>query len=258
MDTSSPPIPPLISSIMYVSWAAAKAAKIAAAAARSSRSKEIPNAKDPNALSGLAFVFTGELDRFSRDEAIDLAKRFGGYVPPCSVPILIELNTGFRRVTGQPSSVTNFVVLGSNAGPSKLAAIKKHGLTTINEDEFLNLIATREVGENLDAKTKKKMEKEQEAIRQGAKELEKREKGKQAAGDRFVTLSYSLVIFPHLVHSHKGIDPSTQLWTTRYAPQTLKEICGNKGQVEKLQNWLNGWYDFLSCLRPSPPAHTCS
>ena len=66
---------------MYVSWAAAKAAKIAAATARSSRSKEIPNAKDPNALSGLAFVFTGELDRFSRDEAIDLAKRFGGYVP---------------------------------------------------------------------------------------------------------------------------------------------------------------------------------
>lgn len=178
--------------------------------------------------------------------------------PPFSVPILIELTTGFRRVTGQPSSVTNFVVLGSNAGPSKLAAIKKHGLTTISEDEFLNLIATREVGENLDAKTKKKMEKEQEAIRQGAKELEKREKGKQAAGDRFVTSSFFLVTFPHLVHSHKGIDPSTQLWTTRYAPQTLKEICGNKGQVEKLQNWLNGWYEFLSCLRPSPPAHTCS
>ena len=29
-------------------------------------------------LSGLAFVFTGELESFSRDEAIDLAKRFGG------------------------------------------------------------------------------------------------------------------------------------------------------------------------------------
>ena len=42
------------------------------------------------------------------------------------------------------------------------------------------------MGENLDAKTKKKMEKEQEVIRQGAKELEKREKGKQATGVRFV------------------------------------------------------------------------
>ena len=33
-----------------------------------------------------------------------------------------------------------------------------------------------------------------------------------------------------------------QLWTDRYAPQTLKEICGNKGQVEKLQQWLNDWF----------------
>ena len=36
----------------------------------------------------------------------------------------------------QPSSKTNFVVLGEKAGPAKLAAIKKHGLKTLNEDEF--------------------------------------------------------------------------------------------------------------------------
>lgn len=72
------------------------------------------------------------------------------------------------------------MVLGSNAGPSKLAAIKKHGLTTLSEDQFLDLIATREVGgkngKGYDAKTKKKIEKEEEAIRKGAKELEAREK----------------------------------------------------------------------------------
>lgn len=39
----------------------------------------------------------------------------------------------------------------------------------------------------------------------------------------------------------KVIDAKTQLWTDRYAPQTLKEICGNKTQVERLQNWLNAW-----------------
>jgi len=33
-----------------------------------------------------------------------------------------------------------------------------------------------------------------------------------------------------------------QLWTTRYAPQSLKEICGNKSQVEKLEQWLKDWY----------------
>jgi replication factor C subunit 1 len=95
------------------------------------------------------------------------------------------------RVVGQPSSKTNFVVLGDNAGPSKLNAIKKHGIATLNEDEFLNLIATRKgpgSGKGVDEKTKKKMEKEKEAIKQAAKEMEKREKNaakeKAAAGGR--------------------------------------------------------------------------
>jgi replication factor C subunit 1 len=90
------------------------------------------------------------------------------------------------RVTGQPSSKTSYVVLGSDAGPSKLAAIKKHGLKTLSEDAFLELIATRVVGEGgYDEKTKKKMEKEEEAIRAGARELEKRERKmeKEKAGD---------------------------------------------------------------------------
>ena len=84
-----------------------------------------------------------------------------------------------RRVVGQPSSKTSYVVLGENAGPSKLAAIKKHNLPTINEDEFLNLIGTRvgpSGGGNMDEKMRKKMEKDDEVIKQGAKELEKREK----------------------------------------------------------------------------------
>ena len=32
---------------------------------------------------------------------------------------------------------------------------------------------------------------------------------------------------------------TSQLWTDRYAPRTIKDICGNKGQVEKLQMWLH-------------------
>lgn len=83
-------------------------------------------------------------------------------------------------MTGQPSSKTNYVVLGADAGPSKLAVIKKYNLKTLSEDQLLELIATREVGgkngEGYDEKTKKKMEKDQEAIRKGAKELELREK----------------------------------------------------------------------------------
>lgn len=62
--------------IGYYSWAAAKAAKLAGPVAPGS--KEVPEPASPDCLAGLAFVFTGELSSFSRDEAADLAKRFGG------------------------------------------------------------------------------------------------------------------------------------------------------------------------------------
>ena len=58
-------------------WAAAKAAK--AAGPRAPGSKTVPEPESPDCLLGLSFVFTGELSSFSRDEAIDLAKRYGGY-----------------------------------------------------------------------------------------------------------------------------------------------------------------------------------
>ncbi|KAF7301137.1 Replication factor C subunit 1 [Mycena indigotica] len=179
-------------------WAAARAAKLAGPSAPGS--KAIPDGA-PDALAGLAFVFTGELSSFSRDEIAEAAKRYGG------------------RVVGQPSGKTDFVVLGENAGPSKLNAIKKHGLKTLSEDQFLDLIRTRPGSGKLDEKAAKKLEKEQEAIKSAAKEMEKREKQQQAS----------------------AIEPAGQLWTTRYAPQSLKEICGNKGQVEKLQQWLKDW-----------------
>lgn len=120
-------------------------------------SKDVPDGEE-NCLAGLAFVFTGELSSFSREEAVDIAKRFGG------------------RVVGSPSSKTDYVVLGDNAGPSKLSAIKKHHLATLNEDQFLHLIATRKGTGKLDEKTLKKMQKDKEAIETAAKEMEKREK----------------------------------------------------------------------------------
>lgn len=48
-----------------------------------------------------------------------------------------------RRVTGQPSGKTSYVVMGEGAGPKKLQVIAKLGIKTLTEDEFLNLISTR-------------------------------------------------------------------------------------------------------------------
>src|SRR5260221_10152929 len=94
-------------------------------------------------------------------------------------------HTCHSRVVGQPSSKTDYVVLGDNAGQSKLAAIKKHNLRTLSEDDFLNLIATRKGpgdGKGLSGKEKKKKDKEEKAIRDSAKEMEAREKAVKAAG----------------------------------------------------------------------------
>lgn len=60
------------------SWIAIRAARMAGPSAPGS--KPVPEPSSPDCLAGLSFVFTGELSSFSREEAIDLAKRFGGYV----------------------------------------------------------------------------------------------------------------------------------------------------------------------------------
>ncbi|KAF8341289.1 replication factor RFC1 C terminal domain-containing protein [Cantharellus anzutake] len=163
-------------------------------------SKLVPDG-DPNALAGLTFVFTGELSAFSRDEIVDLAKRYGGYA------------------IGRPNWASSYVTVSGDegAGPKKLADIQRLGIKTLDEDGFLDLIGTRK-GE-LDTKAKEKLKKEEEKMKKDVANMEKREKEMQG----------------------KGADSSAQLWTTKYAPQTLKEICGNKGQVEKLQAWLREW-----------------
>lgn len=58
--------------------------------------------------------------------------------------------------------------------------------------------------------------------------------------------------------AHGGPIVDSQLWTEKYAPTSIKDICGNKGLVEKLQRWLRDWYFLrwnvlISGLRISRP-----
>ncbi|EPQ30116.1 uncharacterized protein PFL1_02233 [Pseudozyma flocculosa PF-1] len=159
-------------------------------------SKEIPQGQ-PNCLAGLTLVFTGELTSLSRDEASDLAKRYGA------------------RITSGPSSKTSYVVLGEGAGAKKLESIQKNKIKTLDEDGFLDLIATRGAGE-LDEKAKKKIAEEEKKVRETAK-----------------AMATAVKEAPE--------DLSNALWTTKYAPKALKDLTGNKSAVEKLQTWLRAW-----------------
>lgn len=46
-------------------------------------------------------------------------------------------------------------------------------------------------------------------------------------------LTYSFVVSP----------TETDLWTTKYRPVQVKDLCGNKAQIQKLTRWLENWYD---------------
>ena len=87
---------------------------------------------------------------------------------------------------------------------------------------------------------------EMKAITDAAREMEMEEEAPRKVADAryffYLPLSLSLSIDGiYDVLSGKIIDAPSQPCTTRYAPQSLKEVCGNKSQAEKLQSWLHDW-----------------
>jgi DNA ligase (NAD+) len=80
-----------------------------------------PSAGGRGPLRGLTFVFTGELENFTRDEAQRRVENLGG------------------RASSSVSGKTDYVVVGANPG-SKLDEAKKHGVKTIDEKEFARLV----------------------------------------------------------------------------------------------------------------------
>jgi DNA ligase (NAD+) len=77
--------------------------------------------KTDTAIAGKTVVFTGALEKMTRDEAKAMAERLGA------------------KVAGSVSKKTDYVVAGPGAG-SKLAEAKKHGVAVLTEDEWFKLI----------------------------------------------------------------------------------------------------------------------
>ncbi len=77
--------------------------------------------KSNSAIAGKTVVFTGSLEKMTRDEAKAMAERLGA------------------KAAGSVSKKTDYVVAGPGAG-SKLAEAQKHGVTVMTEDEWLKLV----------------------------------------------------------------------------------------------------------------------
>lgn len=185
---------------------------------------EIPTGED-NCLAGLSFVFTGQLQRLGRDQGQNLVKQYGG------------------KVMSGPSKKTSYIVLGEDAGPKKLEMIKEHNLAVINEDGLFALIERRPANggdSKAGAEAEAKKEKENERIRKAAEEIDNQERAAAAAA-KSKAQANGQTDSKGSKGKASAQGPDTRLWTVRYAPQQLSQICGNQAAVGKLQRWLSAF-----------------
>ncbi|XP_025091531.1 replication factor C subunit 1-like [Pomacea canaliculata] len=204
-------------------------------------SKEIPTGEE-NCLEGLSFVITGVLESMEREEAKSLIERYGG------------------KVTGTVSSRTSYVVIGRDAGASKLAKIEQLKTKQLDEDGLLNLIKT------LPGKKSKYQIQAEQALKEEMKKLPSVPYTALKKSDLAVASSSK----SSRSSEHKSLDPwseessfllkeadslasqsnadsgeTTLMWVDRYKPTCLKQVIGQQGDrsnAKKLLHWLQTWH----------------
>ncbi|ORY60098.1 uncharacterized protein BCR38DRAFT_412299 [Pseudomassariella vexata] len=82
--------------------------------------KTIPKGK-PNCLKGLKVLFTGTFNTMDRKTSVAAAEKYGAQV-------ITKLED------------TDYIILGTRAGPKKLEIINEHELDTITEEEFFQIL----------------------------------------------------------------------------------------------------------------------
>uniref|UniRef100_A0A336K826 Replication factor C subunit 1 n=1 Tax=Culicoides sonorensis TaxID=179676 RepID=A0A336K826_CULSO len=193
-------------------------------------SKEIPKGKK-DCLSGLAFIITGELESQTRTEASDLIKSLGG------------------RMMTVVSKKLNYMVVGEEAGPAKLAKADEFGVTQIDEDGLLDLIREKsglpkKVKEETKVKeekteTPKKVKKESPEKPKIKEEKHKIKEEKPSSSTASSSSSSSLTKTESI-----EVDTTNMAWVDKYKPTNIKQIIGQLGPTsncQKLVNWLQKW-----------------
>lgn len=245
-------------------WEARKAAKTAAykkyvsrGGAKNPGSKDVPQGS-PDCLAGLVFVLTGVYESLEREEMAEIIKNLGG------------------KVTTSVSKNTKYLVVGEEAGESKLAKAKSFGTKQLTEDDLLALIREKTVKEKenktpktspikveeVQAKITSDKEKEtkpslQKVDRKTAKVSPKKEinietKPKVQGSPKLETRNNVPKIIPEASRSVAPLSEQSatygegqvDLWVDKYKPTACKSIIGQQGEksnMNKLKIWLRDW-----------------
>ncbi|XP_059049083.1 replication factor C subunit 1 [Achroia grisella] len=218
--------------------------------------KEIPEGP-PNCLKDFAFLLTGVLDSFEREEVVEAINKYGGSIK-----------------NGISKKVTH-VLAGSEAGPAKMAKAQELGIKIINEDQFLNMIAhpphkdkteVKQEIKNEKSTAKKKEKTPQKNLNSFNNKLKKEskmeEKTRKNHGDDIPKECLKKDIVKEVkkekeevnsesnesigsIKSTNGLPTASLMWVDKHKPQNIKTIIGQHGEssnVVKLMNWLTKWY----------------
>ncbi|XP_029165981.1 replication factor C subunit 1 isoform X2 [Nylanderia fulva] len=210
--------------------------------ARNPGSKEIPIGAQ-NCLAGLSFLLTGVFDSLERNEAEDLIQKYGG------------------RTVNSVSGKVSYIVVGDEAGPSKLAKANSLGIKQISEDDLLEMIRTRPEGKAeavkpliTKAKSKKLLNKFEEDKSPSSNKAKSAPTGSYELSEKVKTPPCALMkTSPSIPKQTSNVSSCSQETTSsissqplveKYRPKTMKQIIGQQGDKSCAHNlyvWLRDW-----------------
>ncbi|KAJ2495325.1 DNA replication factor C complex subunit Rfc1, partial [Coemansia sp. RSA 2052] len=208
-------------------YAAVKAHK----GAKNPGSKEIPEGT-PNCLESKTFVITGEFTGMSRDELTDLIKKCGG------------------RVTSAVSGKTSYLVVGDEPGSSKVSKAKTLKTPCLHEDDLFELIRCSEPSSAAEGQPepakRPKLEPEVIVDSEPRPVAAKHEPTAMPAASPLPESKLSLASLEPALPSSAAATVvarvlGNELWTEKYKPTKLKDLCGHKTSATEILKWLNVW-----------------
>ncbi|XP_018403558.1 PREDICTED: replication factor C subunit 1 isoform X2 [Cyphomyrmex costatus] len=210
--------------------------------ARNPGSKEIPIGAE-NCLVGISFVITGVLDSLERNEVEDLVRKYGG------------------RIVNSISSKVNYIIVGDEAGPSKLTKANNLSIKQISEDNLLEMIRTKPEGKAAHIKptkarsnVKKTFSKESDKLLSPnkTKALDSLENIKTPPSSP-VKIIVNTKTSPVSKQTSDASNNTQKIITSigseplveKYRPKTMKQIIGQQGDrscAHNLYIWLRDWH----------------